>query len=66
MVSVHINRELEKRRGDRTWMLVAAEIGCTPSHLSEVLHNTRPPSRKVCKYLGVVKKVVYVRMDGKQ
>jgi hypothetical protein len=58
---VHIIRELEKRRGERTWGVVAAEIGCTESHLSEVRSGKRAPGPKIREYLGVIRKVIYVK-----
>jgi transcriptional regulator with XRE-family HTH domain len=61
MHTVDIKNELEKRRNDRTWQVVAEEIGCAVSHLSEVLHGKRTPGPKVCKYLGIARKVVYVK-----
>ena len=66
MSHIHIIRELEKRRGDRTWAAVAAEIGCTESHLSEVRSGKRSPGPKIRQYLGVTKKVIYVRTEQVQ
>lgn len=65
MLDILINRELEKRRGERTWADVAAEIGCSCSHLSEVLHGKRSPGPKVRKYLGLIRKVVFVKQAEK-
>lgn len=59
---IDLKNELEKKRDDRTWTVVAEEIGCTVSHLSEVLHGKRTPGPKVCKYLGITRKVVYVKV----
>lgn len=64
MPQVHIKRELEKRRGDRPWQELAKEIGCTCSHLSEVLHDKRSPGPKICKYLGLVRKVIWVKDEN--
>jgi hypothetical protein len=63
MVAINIKRELEKRRGERTWTVLAEEIGCKGSHLSEVLQGKRPAGPKIRKYLSVVKKVVYVKTE---
>ncbi len=64
MATITIIRELEKLRNGRTWGELAIEIGCTQSHLSEVIHGKRPPGPKIQKFLRVVRKVVYVKQEA--
>lgn len=63
MSQIDIISELKKRRAGRTWMVVASEIGCSRSHLSEVLHGKKSPGPKVRKYLGVNETIVYIKTE---
>lgn len=58
-------RELGKRRGERTWAMLAAEIGCSTSNLCDVLRGHRRPGRKILDYLGLQVQTVYVGAKSK-
>lgn len=66
MAQVNVIHELEKRRGERTWQEVAAEIGCTPAYLSMVLNGKRSAGRKITAYLQIQEKTVYVKLEPEQ
>ena len=63
MAALNIKRELEKRRGGRTWKDLAKEIGCTPPLLSMVLNGKRTPPRRILEFLGIEEKTVYVKAE---
>lgn len=63
MAYINIKVELEKRRGDRTWLEVAKEIGCTAAFLSLVVNEKRGPGARILKYLGIEEQKKYVRME---
>lgn len=54
-------RELEKRRGVRTWAAVAAEIGISAAYLCDVRRGHRKPGQKILDYLGFEAQTVYVK-----
>ena len=39
---------------------IAADIGITPQHLSNMMHGQRPPSKKVLDFLGLEKRAEIV------
>lgn len=43
--------------------ILAEDCGCTPHHVSDVIHNRRNPGKKLLKHLGLIKAVVYIRSD---
>lgn len=59
-------RELGKRRGGRTWAMLAAEIGCSTSNLCDVLRGHRRPGRKILDFLGFKAETVYVKVERPQ
>ena len=54
-------RELDKRRGERTWAMLAAEIGISAAYLCDVRRGHRKPGRKILDYLGFEVQTVYVK-----
>jgi hypothetical protein len=59
----HIIEQLDRRRGDRTWAMLAAEIGISESVLSRVRSGVAAPGPKMLAYLGLRQKTVYVKVE---
>lgn len=59
-------REIRIRiAGDNRKLIdVAAEIGCSPSFLSMVLHNRRNPTDRILRHFGYERVEIYRRIDG--
>jgi transcriptional regulator with XRE-family HTH domain len=56
---ISILRRLARRRGSQARL--AAEIGCSPAYLSDVLLGNRHPGPKILAYFGLVKTMEYTK-----
>lgn len=57
---------LEKRRGNRDWKALAAEIGVSDSFLSRVRNGWCGPGKKVLGFLGLREEITYVPVGRAQ
>lgn len=52
-------KELEARRGDGSWMKLAAKLGFSRAYLSDIVRGNHQPGERILAKLGLKRVVVH-------